>query len=123
MKKLFSTIIFHPLTLLIATVLVVLAIVNLRTNLKRLELSEQNIKLEQEEGNRLKSEIQLLDDQIEQSSQPLAKERLIRNELVRQVEGEIVLKLPDIEINQDLAEEAIKKNNWEEWIEIISQKK
>ncbi|KUK79814.1 MAG: hypothetical protein XD95_0100 [Microgenomates bacterium 39_7] len=119
MKKFFNEILVHPITIIIISALVVSAIAGLRTRLKSLELSEQNIKLEQEEGQRLTSELHALDSQIERSSQPLAKERLIRNELVQQIEGEIVLKLPDVQISQDIQHDQTELSNWEKWMELI----
>ncbi len=120
MHKIVDRLIFNPLFVIVVTVLVTAGIIGLRQNSKRLYLSEMNVKREVQDRDRVKAEVLELTAKIEQSNEPLVKDKLIRNELLHQKEGEIVIKLPTVKpiIEEELEE--MEMENWQKWLELIS---
>ena len=90
------------------------------TSSKRLELSRKNVKFEEREKERIQQNVKLLESRVEHAGKPLVQEQLVRNELLYQKEGEVVIKLPEIEIEESDTLAAPKEESWQKWLELVS---
>jgi cell division protein FtsB len=115
MKK----ILYHPLTILAISLLVIIAIFSLRSNLKRLSLSQENLKSAQMAYEKVKQETAEDETLLEQLQQPFVQEKITRNELLRQKDDEILIKLPDIIIEHKEPNEIQEKTVFEQWKEVL----
>lgn len=116
MKK----ILYHPLVITAVTILVMIIIFSLRHNLKRLSLSQENLRSAQIVYEKQKQETAKQEAMLENMQQPLAKEKLVRNELLKQKEGEVLIKLPDITIERQESEKKQEKTIFEQWLEVLA---
>ncbi len=116
MKK----ILYHPLTIFITSLIVLFSIISLRSNLlRRLSLSQDNLKSIQERYKQLKTSIAEEQPKLEEVENSLTKERLKRDALLTQKEKEIAIKLPEIIIEEDESQIKNDQNTFEKWVEII----
>lgn len=115
MKKL----LYHPLTILVITFLVIIAITSLRSNQKRVSLSQENLKSAQIAYEKEKRETTKEKALLEQLQQPFIQEKIARDELLRQKNNEILIKLPDIVIQQKENTEVQQKTVFEQWKDVL----
>lgn len=119
MYRIVDKIVFHPLFVIIVSVLVVSGIIGLKKNSNRLELSKTNVQRKAQDRDRVKAEVLELDLKIEEANQPLAKDRLIRNQLLQQKEGEVVIKLPNTNNSKESQTDKTEVENWQKWLELV----
>lgn len=106
----------HPLVLAAATLLCLLAIFSLEKSKKQAEISKQSI----ETLEKSVSELELAKDQqaanLAVGESSLEIEKIKRNELLQQKEGEIILQVPEKEsISADRNASEKKNGPLEEW--------
>lgn len=111
----------HPLLIVVFTCLCFLIIFSLRESSKKALVSKESIEKLETSIQSLEKEVANENDKLQNSRQEIAVERIMRNELLRKKEGEIVLQIPDEEQNKeektDLKKE--KSGPWEEWKKLL----
>jgi cell division protein FtsB len=118
MKNLF----YHPLTAILITALVIYFIISLRSNLKKLEISRQNLSNIQQDVTQLSKEVESQKQTLHEAQQPLAQEKLARNELLLKKSGEYVIDLPDIVLKDIKLEPSPSPRPIKKWMELIKNK-
>lgn len=118
-KKKLKKILFNPIAAILLSLIAGYFLIKNHQQLNRVELSRKNIQLTEKEVSFLKDSVQNLDEELNKANNPLAKEKIIRDELLQQKENEFVLKLPDIVKNEIKTEEAKEKSNLEAWLELV----
>lgn len=111
MDRKVEQIIQHPLTLLTAICLVLVFSFSLMRNRQKAQISEDSLKQLQDNIESLESAVSNKSEQLQQSQSQLAREKIIRNELLQQQEGEIVLQIPEAELRDQLNKEEEQSDN------------
>ncbi len=112
----------HPITIILFTLLCGVLVISLRKSSQKKSLSSQEISTLEEKAYALSQEVQGLQEEVERSKSLEYKEKIIRNELLMQKEGEYVVQLAlppeqnNFESNNSLKKPASYR---EEWIEIL----
>lgn len=117
--KVLEKIALSPIFVIIFTLLAGYFLLQNNRKLKRVELSRNNIHLTEKEVSSLQESIENLDLELNQANNSLAKEKIIRDELLQQKENELVLKLPDLVESDTKIEETEEKSNFEKWFELL----
>lgn len=115
MKNLF----FHPIVLIVATVASFLFILSLRKTALKSEVSSQNVALLEEKIAQISEEVEQEKEAIEYASSGLAKEKILRNELLLQKPGEYVLQISGESSLEIGDKENQEKSNLEAWRELV----
>jgi len=115
MNKLFN----HPLIILLFTILTSLFILSLRRTAQKSQTATENVTLLENQIDQLSDQIESEQQTIKYAASDLAKEKILRNELLLQKQGEIVLQIPDDETLTIEAEAAEQKTPWQEWKELL----
>lgn len=113
-----KTLLFHPLTALIITVLAIVFFLSLQTNKNEISRSSDTIHLLEQEVDKISSETSVSEEKLEDAKSPLTKEKIARDELLMQKPGETILQLPPIE-ETDIPEVDQPKTPWEQWKELL----
>ncbi|OGJ37577.1 MAG: hypothetical protein A2383_00980 [Candidatus Pacebacteria bacterium RIFOXYB1_FULL_39_46] len=114
-----NKIISHPLVIVVLTVLAVLFIFSLRKTAQKSQIAIENVAILEESIQDLANQIEKERELIDYSNTDLAKEKILRDELLLQKPGEYVLQIPDDETL--LIEDTIAKQKtpWEEWRAVL----
>ena len=94
MAQTINKILGNPLLIIFATILTILLILSLQESSKKANLSKENIKKNQENVAELRVKMQKKELSLENVASNLYKEKISRNELLKQKEGEIVMQVP-----------------------------
>ena len=120
-KEKYKNLFNHPLLIGIFTCLCLLAVFSLRESSKKALVSKESIEKLEKSVETLEKEVELENKKLKTSQEPIALEKIMRNELLLKKDGEIVLQIPDEEQVQaekiDLEKE--KSGPWEEWIKLL----
>ncbi len=111
MKKL----LFHPLTVLLITFAYFLILLSLKKTNKKVYISQQNIQSLESEVKQLEQEIASNNKELYHLDQDFVKEKIVRDQLLKQKEGEIIINLPIQELKkpkQNLQEKQIPLKEW-----------
>lgn len=96
---------YHPVTVAFITVLAVAFYFSLDKSAQKTQSSTQNIRVLEHEIDHASKEVILLEEKIQQTESLQFQEKVVRNELLLQKEGEIVLQIPTpVENNFDNCE-------------------
>lgn len=115
MQKFFS----HPLVIIAITCLAGLIFFSLEQSSRKADTSQEAIQVEQEATAKLRQELSDTRAELELAGTKLYQEKMIRDELLLQKEGEIVLQLGEMEeAEPELAQEE-KKTPWQEWQAVL----
>lgn len=115
MKKL----LFHPLTVVLATFVCLLLWLSLDKTAKKTQISNQNIQSLEFEIKQLEQEIASNKNELYQLEQDFAKEKIVRDQLLRQKDGEIIVQLP-IEKQSTAPKNSQQTNTpWQEWLQLF----
>lgn len=87
----------HPLTIAIFTALCLLTIISLRESSQSALVSKKSLEQLEEKVKVAEKELTQAQKEFEQGQDPLALEKIQRNELLQKKEGEIILQIPDLE--------------------------
>ena len=114
----------QPLVMVVVVLLCILLILSLRESSHKAQLSKTNLEENQANVGQLESQHQAKLDLLEQSQNDLYKEKIQRNELLQQKEGEITIQLPDVNPNElDLkateANDQSWRNNRQAWFNLL----
>ena len=120
-KKLPTNLLGHPLTIAVFTALCFLAIISLRESSKSASVSKASLKQLEEKVELAKKEVEQAQKILEQGQDPLALEKIQRNELLQKKEGEIVLQIPELEklSNQENQPKLKENGPLEEWQKLL----
>lgn len=115
--------IFNPITFLGITILSVVFSISLYQSAQRTKLSTENLEYLEEEVSQMQAEVLSLETAIDQSQQPFAKEKIIRDELLMKKPNEYVIQIPDelVESITPIESKSIKRP-LEEWQQLLSVK-
>jgi cell division protein FtsB len=92
-----NKILSNPLVLILAGIFFILFFVSLKQNAEKTAISTQSIQELETDIATLKNDIDLSQEKLNDAQSPLNQEKILRNELLLQKEGEIILQIPDIE--------------------------
>lgn len=84
----------HPLVILLALVVTSLLVISMQIKKDQLNKRAETIADQAQVVEKLEAEVKTLEEKIEFAQQPFAQEKVIRNELLMQREGELVIQLP-----------------------------
>lgn len=93
--------IYSPPAIIILTLITVFLIISLRGNLEKVDISRQNFLNIQQDVTELRDNLKPKKQRLESAQQPLAKEKIARNELLKKKPGEYVLYIQDVELNKE----------------------
>ena len=88
-------ILYHPISIVIITILAILFYISLEQSSKKTEQSAQQIEILESEVNQLSDKIISLEEKIVLADSDEFKEKVVRNELLLQKEGEYILQIPE----------------------------
>ena len=115
-KKKAQSLLNHPLLISIFTCLCLLAIFSLKESSKKALISKESIEKLEKNIEVLEQEVAKEDEKLKISQEPIALEKIIRNELLLKKDGEIILQIPDEEgQTEEINLESKKNGPWEEW--------
>lgn len=127
MNKNLKQIFEHPLMVILISILTVLLILSLQENKRKAQSSSQNLQENQEHIALFKKTVMEKEAFYEQTKSDLYKERLRRNELVKNKKGETVILIPEanfdeINYNQESTPEKIdyRVQNWKSWWQLLT---
>lgn len=87
---------------------------------QKTKLSNQNLSQMAHEVTQLEEKTDALQTQLEQAKQPLAKEKIIRNELLMKKKGEYVIQIPEEALGNTQKNSEVKQTTpWEEWQKLL----
>lgn len=115
-----QSLLYHPVTILLICLLAVVFYVSLDQSARKADVSTKNVELLEQEISQMASEVSQLEAAVEEAEQEFAQEKIIRNELRKQKEGEVVFQVPDLvvpELPPDPTPEP--KTPWQEWREVL----
>lgn len=112
----------HPLLIGVFTCLCLLAIFSLRESSKKAIISKESIEKLEKNIESLEKDVAKENEKLKISQEPIALEKIIRNELLLKKEGEIVLQIPDEEKNKEEEKDLKSGQNgpWEEWKKLLN---
>lgn len=116
-----SSLLNHPLLIGLFTGFCLLAIFSLRESGQKALISKESIEKLEKNVESLEKDVALENEKLKISQEPIALEKVMRNELLLKKEGEVVLQIPDEE--QDKEKEKDLENEqsgpWEEWEKLL----
>lgn len=113
-----NKILSNPIIFVLITSLFVVFFFSLRKNEEKIKISTQSINSLQNEVKNIEAEISDAETKLTQAQSPLNKEKILRDQLLMQKEGEYVLQIPSLE-KKEVKTEIIVSSPWEEWKKLI----
>lgn len=114
-------ILLNPITLGVFTIGIAVGIYSLNHTTREIQDSAATIHGLDQEINQTKSEIDKLHQELSRAGTPLAQEVIIRDELLMQKPGEIVVQLPELPASPPpdtmLATELLP---WQQWLALVA---
>lgn len=113
---------YHPLTAIIITIMVGLFVMSLRQTQQKNQRADDVIKQWQDKIARQELELKQLEGESNQQKLDFQQEKMLRDELLLQKEGEIVLQLPSDASHAASDQEVIELNSttpWQEWQKLL----
>jgi hypothetical protein len=109
----------HPLIILALTFLVVLFVISLQKTAQKSRVASENVRLIEEKNAELTIQIEAGQQALDNAGTDLAKEKILRNELLLQKPGEYVIQIPDELIIQQQSGEIQEKSPWQQWQDLL----
>ena len=110
---------FNPVSLIVITLLTTAFWFSLYKTSTRIRNSAESIAGVEQEINALSESVSDKKIRLDIAKQPLAKEKIARNELLLQKPGEFVLRLPEVDKAQAADENGGSTPNWLEWWRLL----
>ena len=95
-----TKIVYHPIAILTITIVSILFFVSLDKSSKKTQSSSENIRVLENDVNKISNEIIILEEKIEETQTEQFKEKVLRNELLLQKPGEYILQIPENSSNE-----------------------
>lgn len=108
----------NPIILIFFTLIFVIFYMSLQKNEEKIKISTQSINSLETEVLDLKREVEQAEINVLNAQEPLNKEKIIRDQLLMQKDGEIILQIPEIERNEAKIE-VYSTSPWEKWMELL----
>lgn len=120
-KEKYSHFLKHPLLIILFTCLCLLAIFSLRESTKKASVSKESIQKLEKTVNTLEKEVTKDKQKLEETQNPIAIEKIVRNELLLKKEDEIILQIPESEESSQNSQDQIKQKSGpiEEWRKLL----
>lgn len=113
-----NKILSNPVIIIVFSIFCLLAFASLRKNAAKTKVSSQNIAVLEKDIASLEEKIKKSQESLDAAQQPLSREKILRNELLMQKEGEYLVQLPNLEQKvKNIAETPISP--WQEWKKLI----
>jgi len=112
-------IIFHPFIAILITFMVLFFWFSLYRTSSDIRRSTEDTAVLQQDINKLSAQISDLEKQLDEARQPTTKEKIVRNELLMQLPGEKIVKLPDLPPEERRFEVLTDSAPWQEWQELL----
>lgn len=112
-------IVFSPLGAISLTILVGLLVWSLEKNRHEIDQAVEKIETAQNETNQLQAQLDSINKAIDAAQTPLAKEKIWRNELLLQKDGEYVLMLVYPSPTPAPTDFVSPEANWRKWWELF----
>lgn len=114
------SLLFHPITVVVITILAMLYFFSLRTTLQQAERPSKTVSELKQEVTDLASEVSSLEEKAELAQTEFAREKMIRDELLMQKPGEYVIQLSDkIDVTLPASLPSPTPTPWEEWKKLL----
>ncbi|MBD3279221.1 MAG: hypothetical protein GF390_00745, partial [Candidatus Pacebacteria bacterium] len=97
-----SKLLYHPVVILIFTLLSVTLSVSLYQSLTKTHQARENLSILKKEINQQTSQITATQEQLNQAQTPLVQEKIWRDELLLQKQGEYIVQLPELDKAEQL---------------------
>ncbi len=114
-----KSLIFHPFSSIIITIVVFFISFSLYQSKKEISNSTQVLTDLKQEIYQISDDVYSLEGQINQAKTPFAKEKIARDELLMQKDGEIIIQLPTIEETNNQQPTTSNQTPWEAWRELL----
>ena len=114
-------IIYHPFIIIILTIIGIIFFLSLDKSSQKTEISNKNIEILEQEINEMSVQTSELDEKIIEANTDKFKEKVIRNELLLQKPGEIIIQLSSAEsqkINFESSQVEVEKP-LDSWLDLI----
>lgn len=111
MKKLF----LHPLAVVLITLICFLIFFSLKKTSQKATISNKNIQVLEQEIEQLEQFIISNQNKLYQSEQKFAKEKILRDQLLMQKDGEIIIQLPIEDLEVEKKDKKLAVSPLEEW--------
>ena len=111
MQKLF----LNPVAALIISIITLVFWISLYQTGQEIRNSTKDSGVLQQEIDQIASEVSLLEVKIDQAGQSQFKEKIARDELLMQLPGERVIKLPDVELPSPTSAIQPELTPWQKW--------
>lgn len=112
-----KNIIFHPFSALVITIIAGLFVWSMHKNLQEVELAQTSLEKMQAELTDKQAATQSLQQELDNAQTPLKQEQRLRNELLLQREGEVVLMVAAPSPTPSPSAGTNAKSNWQLWWE------
>jgi len=110
----------HPLVILIFTLLSLLFSFSLYSGLKRTRISTEQVDVLEQEVSQIASDVFQLEQKVKTASSAGAQEKIIRDELLLQLPGEVVIQMPELAASAPpLPSPSPSPSNWQLWQELF----
>ena len=111
----------HPITIIAISVAAFLLIISLRQTSQKSQQSTSEVSVLEEKAYNLSKEVQDLQTELEHSKSPEYKEKIIRDQLLLQKEGEYIVQLtaPETPSSDTEITEEQPRSNQDKWLEIL----
>lgn len=128
MAKKNQQILEHPLMVVLISFLAILLFLSLQESKQKASSDKKNLEQNRENIEQLEKTVEKTENFFGQAQDDLYKEKIIRNELIKNKEGETVIQIPstDFESNSN-KETTLDKNdyrvqNWKSWWQLLTKK-
>ncbi|MCB9813347.1 MAG: septum formation initiator family protein [Pseudomonadales bacterium] len=116
-----TKLIYHPLIAILVTILAIFTVFSLLKRTQKTEVSTQNIENLENEVKIMSGEVMDLEEKIIETESEEYKEKIVRNELLLQKPGEIVVQLPDAQTEKEvIIEKKDESKPIEQWIKLFN---
>ena len=90
-----TKLLYHPITIFVLTILIVSFFFSLDKSSKKMQSSSANIHILEHEVEQISNEVIELEEKINRTTSLQFKEKVVRDELLLQKEGEFIIQIPD----------------------------
>lgn len=104
---------------MIYTILVIFVIISMNQTVKEIQKSTETTTILDQEIEEIASEVSGLEAALAQAQSEFTKEKIARDELLLQKEGEVIVQLPEIELPEEKEVTIAPKTPWDEWRELL----
>ena len=112
---------FHPLTVIVITIISIVITISLFANAKEINSSNNAIKILEDRVKIEKEKVNQLELKLDQASQEFTQEKIIRDELLLQKPGEYIVQISKNPVTDKQEQQPTieAKTPWQEWWGLI----